>query len=305
MTERNRRLLWLVAVIVAFILGFLLGMRYCRKERSGGEGGGVVMGGHGGGGPGAAAHITPGTGGGNVKGGGGYLKIPVDTDSSGGGGQVAGGGGGDAGGGNGGGDATIRGDSGEYQKKHKPVDTLSTGFVAQLAEDQLTGHSPKEPPPPPDPRITTKTADDFSLDQTALPRYPMDVTRAFSAVSPKSDAPADTGTGAAFATSDSYDSVSSWYRHHMPAGSHAIDIDANKLKAMVKQLTPQNIMKMFTSSTDSQKTLDTTGVDSTGPGTKLSGWEIPDDGVHGKRSVTVLSAPGKPTTVIMSRSRRP
>lgn len=309
MTERNRRILWIIAVIVAFIIGFLLGLRYCRM-RSGGEGGGVVLGSGHGTGSGAPAHLGPGTGSGTAN-GGGYVKTPVDTDSAGGGGGAAAGGGGDAGGGGGSGNSNLPPDSGEFKKKPKPVDTLSTGFAAQLAQDQLTGRGPKDPPAPPDPRIKTKTADDFSLDQTALPRFPMDVTRAFSAVSTRSDIPADTGTATAFATSDSYDSVTSWYQHHMPTGSHETKIDVNEMKAMAKQLTPKNIMKMFgIQKKDSQPAPDTTAsdtaaTDTTAAGDRVSGWDLPDDGVHGKRSVMVLSAPGKPTTIIMSRSRRP
>ena len=305
MTERKRRILWTLAVIIAFIIGFLLGRRYCERHPSGGSGGGALIGHSGGGAGGGGGRFKPGTGGGTVNGGGGYLKSPSDTDTSGGGNAAAGGGGGaDAGGGNGGGDATLTPDSGEQKKLPKAVDTLSTGFVAHMSQDLLTGRGPKDPPPPPDPRIITKTADDFSLDQTALPRFPMDVTTAYSAVSIRTDVPADTGTATAFATSDSFDSVTSWYSHHMPAGSQGLNVDANKLKAMAKQLTPQNIMKMFTNSNDSAKPVDTAAVDSTGPGTKVSAWKLPDDGVHGERQVEVYYQPGKPTTILMSRSRR-
>lgn len=309
MTERNRRILWTIAVIVAFILGFLLGLRYCRM-RSGGEGGGVVLGSGSGAGSGAAAHLAPGSGSGTSS-GGGYLKTPVDTSDAGSGKATASGAGGsDAGGGNSSGNSNSPYDSGEFKKKPKPVDTLSTGFVAQLSQDQLNGRGPKDPPAPPGPQTNTKTADDFSLDQTALPRFPMDVTRAFSSVSTRSDIPADTGTATAFATSDSFDSVTSWYQHHMPAGSHETKIDVNEMKAMAKQLSPKNIMKMFGIQKDSPSVSDTAAsdtaaTDTTAAGDRVSGWDLPDDGVHGKRSVMVLSSPGKPTTIIMSRSRRP
>lgn len=306
MTERKRRVLWTLAVIIAFIIGFLLGRRYCERHPSGGSGGGALVGRGGGGGGGGGGSIKPGTGSGTAKGGGGYLKSPSDTDTSSGGNlRPDGGGTSVVSGGNGGGDANLTPDSGEQKKLPKPVDTLSTGFVAHMSQDLLTGRTPKDPPAPPDPRINTKTADDFSLDQTALPRFPMDVTTAYSAVSMRTDKPADTGTATAFATSDSFDSVTSWYSHHMPAGSQGINVDANKLKAMAKQLTPQNIMKMFTGSSDTAKPIDTAAVDSTGPGTKMSAWKLPDDGVHGERQVSVFYEPGRPTTILMTRSKRP
>lgn len=310
MTERKRRILWTIAVIVAFIIGFLLGLRYCRM-RSGGEGGGVMLGGGQGSGSGSPEKLGKGSGSGNSS-GGGYLKTPVDTTDAG-TGKAAnpnGAGGSDVGGGNSSGNSNTPFDSGEFKKHPKPVDTLSTGFVAKLSQDQLEGRGPKDPSPPPGPTVNTKTADDFSLDQTALPRFPMDVTRAFSSVSTRSDIPKDTGTATAFATSDSYDSVTSWYSHHMPLGSHETKIDVNEMKSMAKQLSPKNIMKMFGIQKDSQTASDsvasdTAATDTTAAGDRVSGWDLPDDGVHGKRSVMVISSPGKPTTIIMSRSRRP
>jgi len=306
MTERKRRLLWTLAVIIAFIIGFLLGRRYCERHMSGGSGGGVTLGKGGSAGGGGGGRFAPGSGGGTTKSNGGYLKTPVDTDSSGGGNAAPGGGGtSDAQGGNGGGNSETQYDSGEFKKKPKAVDTLSAGFVAQLSQDQLTGRAPTGPPPPPSPNVTTKTADDFSLDQTSLPRFPMDVKTAYSSVSTRSDKPADTGTATVFATSDSYDSVTSWYQHHMPASTHPLSVDAKKLSAIARQLTPKNIMKMFTDSNDSTKALDTAAVDSTVPDRKFTGWTIPDDGVHGQRTVMVVDEPGKPTTILMTRGKRP
>ncbi|HKV50063.1 MAG TPA: hypothetical protein VJO52_02585 [Gemmatimonadaceae bacterium] len=309
MTERKRRILWTIAVIVAFIIGFLLGLRYCRM-RSGGEGGGVILGRGQGSGSGSPEKLGKGSGSGTAS-GGGYLKTPVDTTDAGSGNAAgSGAGGGDAGSGNSSGNSNTPFDSGEFKKKPKPVDTLSTEFVARLSGDLLAGRGPKDPPAPPGPTVNTKTADDFSLDQTALPRFPMDVTRAFSSVSTRSDIPRDTGTATAFATSDSYDSVTSWYSHHMPAGSHETKFDVNEMKSMAKQLSPKNIMKMFGIQKDSQTASDTAAsdtaaTDTTAAGDRVSGWDLPDDGVHGKRSVMVISSPGKPTTIIMSRSRRP
>lgn len=306
MTEKKRRLLWSAAVIAAFIIGFLLGLKYCEMHRSGGEGGGLLKLKGGGGGAGnSPGKLGTGNGSGTAN-GSGYVKSPVDTDSST-GGQVAngGGGGGDAGKGGSKGNSDTPFDSGEFKKAPKPVDTLSAGFTAGLAHDLLTG-AEKGKPAPPGPHDSTATADDFSLDQTALPRFPMDVTTAYSAVSTRSDKPADTGTAAVFATKDSYDSVTSWYQHHMPNGAKTIGVDQNQLAALAKQLSPKNIAKMFGMSKDSAPApADTAAADSTPPDRRLTAWQLPDDGVHGERQVTVIDEPGKPTTVLMTRSKRP
>lgn len=306
MTERKRRLLWAASVIIAFILGFLLGRRYCLIGSSSG-GGGMVVGAGSGSGGGAKAHVSPGSGQGKIQPHGGNGKVGGDTDTV--GGAVNGlGGGGDLGGGGGGGGSSNIPPGDSLKKAPKQVDTLSGDFVAHMSGDLVMGD--KTPlSAPPDPRIKSKTADDFSLDATQLPRYPMDVTKAFSGISTRSDKPADTGTAAVFTSTDSYDSVTSWYRSHMPAGARETNADVNQMRALAKQLTPKNLLKMLGAQAPPQQgAQDSTPPppeDTTAQGSRIDGWQLPDDGVHGERSVLVMSTPGKPTTVLVSRSRRP
>lgn len=305
--QTKRRLLWAASIILAFIIGFLLGRRFCQLNGSAtSDAGQVVGGGHGNGG-GARAQLGPGSGQGKNKlnGGNGHTGAATDTV----GGDLNGSGGGDVkvggGNGNGGGDVPP-GDS--TKKPTKFVDTLSAGFAAHMSGDLATGD--KTPlTSPPDVRVKTKTADDFSLDATDLPRYPMNVTQAFSSVSIRTDKPADSGTAAVFSSSDKYDSVTAWYRSHMPAGARETNADVNQLRELAGQLSTKNIMKMLGAATGSRPvTPDTTpapAADTAGAGSRIDAWQLPDDGVHGVRSVAVISTPGKPTTVLMGRSRRP
>ena len=305
--ERKRRLLWAATIILAFILGFFLGRKFCQMNGTATSDAGQVVGGGTGNGGGAKEHFNPGSGQGKNKvQGGGNTHTGADTDTVGGNVNATGGGVVDVGGGNGNGD--VQAPTGDkFNKLPKQVDTLNAGFVAHLSGDLATGE--KTPlTSPPDVRVKTKTADDFSLDETELPRYPMNVTQAFSGVSIRTDNPADSGTAAVFSSSDSYDSVTAWYRSHMPAGAREINMDVNPLRQLATQLSPKNIMKMLGAATGSQQvTPDTTPAkpaDTTGAGSRVDGWQIPDDGVHGERSVTVISTPGKPTMVLMGRSRR-
>ncbi len=306
--QRKRRLLWAVSVILAFIIGFFLGRKFCQANGSAtSDAGQVVGGGHATGG-GSQARLRPGSGQGKNKlNGGGNAHTGADTDTVGGDLNASGSGVVDAGGGHGnGGENPVTGDS--LKKPPKLVDTLSSGFVAHFSGDLATGQ--KTPlGSAPDVRLKTKTADDFSLDATALPRYPMNVTQAFSSVSMRTDKPADTGTAAVFSSSDSYDSVTAWYRSHMPAGARETNADVNQLRQLAGQLSTKNIMKMLGAATGSRPvTPDTTpapAADTAGAGSRIDGWQLPDDGVHGERTVMVISTPGKPTTVLMGRSRRP
>lgn len=306
MTDRKRRALWIAGIIIAFILGFLLGRRYCRLNGDATSAAGQVVGMGGGNGGGAHEHITPGSGGGKISGGPANGNSGADTDTvgtppaNGNSGDVDVGGGHDKGSGD-----PALGD--KLDSLSKQVDTLSPGFVARLTGN-LVMNGTASTSAPPDPRVRTKTIDDFSLDATQLPRYPMDVTKAYSGISTRSDKPADTGTAAVFKTTDSYDSVTSWYRSHMPPGAHETNADVNQLRALANQLTPKNILKMLGAQSPQQAkdtaTPPPTPRDTAGQGSRMDGWQVPDDGVHGQRQVMVISSPGKPTTVMVSRVRQ-
>ena len=306
--QTKRRLLWAVSIILAFIIGFFLGRKFCQSNGSAtSDAGQVVGGGHANAGA-TRAQLGPGSGQAQNKvRGGGTGHSEADTDTVGGDMNAAGGSGVLGGGGNGNGSGDVP--PGDKSKKPPTqVDTLSAGFVAHMSGDLATGERTPLTSPP-DVRLKTKTADDFSLDATELPRYPMNVTQAFSGISTLTDKPADTGTAAVFSSSDTYDSVTAWYRSHMPPGAKETNADVNQLRQLATQLSPKNLMKMLGAATGSRPvTPDTTPpqpADTTAAGSRLDGWQLPDDGVHGERSVMVISTPGKPTTVLVSRSRRP
>ena len=306
--QTKRRLLWAVSIILAFIIGFFLGRKFCQSNGSAtSDAGQVVGGGHANAGA-NRAQLGPGSGQAQNKvRGGGSGHTGADTDTVGGDMNAAGGSGVQGGGGNGNGSGDVP--PGDKSKKPPTqVDTLSAGFVAHMSGDLATGERTPLTSPP-DVRLKTKTADDFSLDATELPRYPMNVTQAFSGISTLTDKPADTGTAAVFSSSDTYDSVTAWYRSHMPPGAKETNADVNQLRQLATQLSPKNLMKMLGAATGSRPvTPDTTPpqpADTTAAGSRLDGWQLLDDGVHGERSVMVISTPGKPTTVLVSRSRRP
>ena len=304
MSERNRRILWAASVILAFILGYLLGRWMCAREMaaSGGIGtGGVVA-------RGDPARATPGRvkiggGKGTASSSGGHSgNVEGGVDSANGGGANGGGGNADAG--NGGGSGVMPAGSGEFRKSPMTNDSLFGRYVAKLGDDTDDAGARRTDSGAPDPNVTTRVAHDFSLDETGLPRYPNAVTRVVSSVSTRADVPADSGTGCGIETSDSFRTVVAWYHEHMPPGWH--ETQAADLQRVAKQLTPKNIMKMLMPA-DASDTLvpSDTAVPGDGGGTSLAMWSAPDNGVHGKRSVMVTASPGKPTQIVMSREVKP
>ena len=153
------------------------------------------------------------------------------------------GGGGDDDGGNGSGSGVIPGGGGEFRKIPVENDSLFGRYVARLAEDRTsTGSSPNDSAPP-NPKIVTRVARDFSLDATGLPRYPS-TTRVVSSIATRPDMPADSGTGCGIESGDSYQAVVAWYDGHMPPGWHKMDL--GNLEQVANQFSAENIGKMLT-----------------------------------------------------------
>ena len=301
MTTATRRTLWGLAVVLAFIIGYLLGRRKCVKEMAAGGGGNtrvVAMGAPSSGDP---SHIKLGGGQGTASSSGGRsnaLDGGVDTVT----GDGGKGGGGDADAGGGGGSGVIPPGGGEFKKVPTENDSLFGRYVARLAQDrQSTGDVPPDSAPP-DPRIVTRVAHDFSFDATGLPRYP-NTTRVVSGVSTRPDMPADTGTAAGMETRDSYQTVNDWYRQQMPPDWHQMDM--GNLEHIAKRFSAENIGKMLMAAArgDTTPAADTTTADSTGQSVAI--WTAPDNDNHHNRSLMVTARPGTTTQVVMTRSVRP
>ena len=303
MSTRSRRLLWTASVILAFILGYLLARRRCVRDSAGASGMGntrVVAKGD----PSQSArsHIKLGTGEGAASSTGGTSgNIDGGVDTANGGGAAGGGGGADAG--NGGGSGVMPGGSGVFKKTPRESDSLFGNYVARLAEDQdNTGKRMSDSAV--DQNVTVRVANDFSLDGTGLPRYPNGVTRVMSSIAVRTDVPADTATGCALETHDSFQTVAAWYHQRVPSGWH--ETSTANLQQTAAKLSPENIMKMLMSG----DTSDTAAQADTGAaaGLEFAGWSAPydnADSTHSARSVMVIARPGEPTQVTMSRTVRP
>ncbi len=300
MSTRSRRLLWAASVIVAFILGYLLARWKCVRD-SGSAGGigteRVVV--NGAPSQSARSHIKLGTGQGAASSSGGTSSnIDGGVDTANGGGGA--GGGGDADAGNGGGSGVLPPGSGVFRKTPRESDSLFGRYVAHLAEDQDNAGKHMSDSAV-DNNVTTRVANDFSLDGTGLPRYPNGVARVMSSVAVRTDVPADTATGCAIETHDSFQTVAAWYHQHMPPGWH--EMSTGNLQQLAARLTPQNIMKMLMSgdTTDASTPADTGAA----AGVTFAGWSAPPDSTHSARSVMVVARPGEPTQITMSRRVRP
>ncbi|MGH7626677.1 MAG: hypothetical protein ACREOJ_15350 [Gemmatimonadaceae bacterium] len=301
----SRRLVWIAAVILAFILGYLLARHNCARDRLGGGtgSGGVVA--RGGSVVAAPSRGKVGGGPGDATSSGGRSNAGGDVDTSN-GGNGGGGGGGSDDPGKGGGSGNIPADSGSFKKSPRQTDSLSTNFVGGLASSKSKLGRATLDSAPPDPKRDTRTANDFSLDETGLPRYGGSVTHVVSSISTKADTPGDTGTAAGIMTTDSFETVTAWYHAHMPAGWHEVVL--GDLQQTAQQLSPQNIMKMLSQATGTGTSPDTTAtVAATPAGERKSValWTAPDNDHHRNRGIMVESLPGKPTTVLLKRTVQP
>jgi hypothetical protein len=300
MSPRTRRLVWAATIVIAFVIGYLLGRRACVKELASGGGGNTRVVAQGGPSESARSHVKLGTGEGSASSSGGRTNnIDGGVDSA--KGDGAAGGGGDEDAGSGGGNGDIPGGSGVFKKIPVENDSLFGHFVARLTkDDQSTGQYTSDSTP--DPGVVTRVAHDFSLDGTGLPRYP-NATRVVSSLATRRDVPADSGTACGIETRDSYDSVVAWYHQRVPAGWQAVNLGA--MERVAKQLSPDNIGKMLMSAVngDTAAVADTSAPASAG--TSVAIWTAPAGDAGGKRSVMVTARPGATTEIVMTRAVRP
>jgi hypothetical protein len=297
MTTSNRRVLWAASVIIAFVLGYLLGRRG-HECPSMSFGDGSVAGNSAGSPPGGPSRIrVKGKVEGEVK-SGGMSEGGGATKSGGGGGAGGGGGGDDEGGGNTRGSGEAFG-SGKLRADSDAAGSLGSEVIHGLASvtGGLGGSSASEQVGP---SIDTVTAPNFEYDLTGLPRY-SNVTRSMSGLSTRKDVRADTGTVAAMLTPDSFDSVASWYHTHVPSGWR--ETKMGNMEQMAAQLSPQNLAKMLSAAVSGAPAggSSATPADST-PGHSVAIWTAPDNDAHHYRGIMVVTTPGEATRVVLKRS---
>jgi hypothetical protein len=297
----------LLAVLLAFIMGFLLAwfLHKCPQPGGGGGGGGGAAGGGGGGGGGHGSTGSP------TKLGQGSGK-PGDFD----GGAAAGGNfkGGGGGGGDGHGDADLPsgppapdggtpGTAPDQPPANGSAKDFAGNLVMKSAEGKMsTGKSTLDTMPAGPPPANLLSAHDFTYDSTGLPRYASGVTQVASGLS------TDTvrhkkSTMAAIVTTDSFDQTVNWYKGQVPAGWHNSVI--GDMDAMSKALTPDAITNMISGAT-SGGPVDTTALTAAANGRK-NGVAVfnPPNQTTDSRSIMIISRPGQPTQILMTKKLQP
>lgn len=289
----------LFALLLAFVIGFLLAwfLKKCPQPGDGGGGGGTgssMSGGGGTGEKGGPNKLGQGSGGPGSGGGGG------------GGGQTPASGGPMSGSGNGDGDvASGDAPSGKPNTGDDPTGDMKTGenvagdLLIKSAEGKLSGKGkfddtvPAGPPPP-----NLLSAHDFTYDSTGLPRYSSAVTGIASGVS-NDTARHQKSTMATIVTTDSFDKVVDWYKGQVPAGWHASQV--GDMEGMSKALTPDAIGKMLSGAMNGGP-VDTASVTAAQNGHR-TGVAIfnPPDQTKDPRSIMIVVKPGSPTQVVMTK----
>lgn len=292
----------LFALLLAFVIGFLLAwfLKKCPQPGGGGGGGGTgssVSGGGGTGEKGSPNKLGQGSGGpGGGGGGGGGASAPVA------GGAINGSGNGDG--------DVASGDapSGKPGTGDDPGGEMKTGenvagdLLIKSAEGKLDGKgtmgdtAPAGPPPP-----NLLSAHDFTYDSTGLPRYSNAVTGVASGLSTDTVRHKKSSV-AAIVTTDSFDKVVDWYKSQMPAGWHASVI--GDMEGMAKALSPDAIGKML-SGAMSGGPVDTASITAAQNGHK-TGVAIfePPNQTADSRGIMVMVKPGSPTQIVMSKKLR-
>ena len=286
--QKSHWLLWIISLILAFLLGYLLAHRMapsCLQAAMRGGGGGAMSGGGGGG----AGKMDADLGGGGGEGDSMRLKrgVPGDTAGSGNGDDGLGAGKNHA-------DGTSP-DAGTVASKIDVND--AEGTARNMAGGQL-GLGPAAPDAsPPVSTSRTRSAGDFRYDRTMIPRYDGTVGKVGSALVTDSVRRTDSSSVVAISTPDSFDATVGWYRGHLPASwpeQKIADLDQ-----LAKQLTPQQIMQTF-------QQMRSGGATPTLPATAAADREqiaifAPSDSANNHRGVMIVQRGTKPTTILLQR----
>ncbi|MEO7039311.1 MAG: hypothetical protein ABI186_04680 [Candidatus Elarobacter sp.] len=291
----------LAALLLAFVIGFLLAwfLKKCPQPGEGGGGGGgggsSMAGGRAPGAPGAPDPMNGGPGAGAGGGGGG------------GGGLMAVGGGGNPEGGDGngenptgksppgkdGGGGDVARTTGRPGEEVAGDALLKSVEGNQSGKDFVTDTTPPGPPP-----ANFKSAPDFTYDSTGLPRYASGVTGIASGIS-NDTVRHRKSTTAAIVTTDSFDKVVDWYKGQVPPGWHSSQV--GDMEGMAKALSPDAIGKMLSGAMNGGP-VDTASVAAAQNGHK-TGVAIfdPPDKTKDPRSIMIVVKPGSPTQVMMMK----
>ena len=298
MNTRSRGLLWMLSVIVAFIIGYLLARRMCPDRiTSSGTGGDASTHAASQDSASAAARAAASAASGSgAAGGNGGPTSPSGNGGKAPGSEVAvsGASGGSSAGG------------GDDRSSPRASDSGGAGATSGTGAPK-PGGSPGGVDPSSMRDANTRGAADFSLDATGIPRYPNSVTKVASVLTLHPDTPGDSASRCVIVTSDSFDTVKQWYHSHLPADWHEQSVA--DLEQTAKQLSPENIMKMLGAAqqggTAPALPPAPSSSSSGGPRLSVAIWSAPDNGAHSERQVMVKAMAGQPTQVDMSRTVRP
>ena len=288
--KRSRWLLWLLSLVAAFILGWFL--HKCPHKSTLDGGVGDAMSGGPGNGVAGAGKLAAGGGGGGGGGLGGGAPIKQGTGLENQGTPMDGEMPPDPGNG-------ANGDGTDQSKGGGQMPDVSGfgNYVSNLAGGEGAGPRPGDVTTPAYETVQ-KSAQDFSLDHTGLPRYPNQM-RVMSGTAMRTDIPGDSSTAAVIESGDSFAKVADWYHAKIPPGWKETRMD--DMQKTAQMVSPDAIKKaLMAYATGTPATPDSAPAAPPGPAVAI--WEAPADGSPVRRSVMVSTLPGKPTIIYMSKA---
>lgn len=305
---------WVLAIVVFFLLGVLLGRLFGPKCPE--CPGGASSGGAGAAASGRGQPLQPGVGKAPV--GGKPVSGPADADAGGGASKIDppdGSGkiiphdltGADVGGG---GVGERKADTDNAPPDHAPHMTVDEqkleGDVALLAAGKPL-YGTAQAPPTAEPTLGKKSfiARDFTYDKTNLPRYPTGVSVVASSVSyvitlKTGDHTGAYGTGAGIVTTSSFGDVVAWYQSNVPPGWQSTTIgDFSQLAQRAKTLSGDKIMQLLLGQTG-ETTRAGNAAAAPVPNISMSLFKPPGVAAATQNSsIMIIQEEGKPVTVYL------
>ena len=155
--------------------------------------------------------------------------------------------------------------------------------------------------------VKVMSAPDFSYDKTGLPRYPDQNKSVYSAISYPLPGRTDVyGSGSGIVTGSGFEDVVAWYQKSLPPGWSNSATGTDQLETVAQTLSPNKIMQMLSGSSDAT-TAKQVGENHAADAAERTRLAMfsPPAGTKGEPGIMIVQRGDRPVTIMMKNAIPP
>ena len=154
--------------------------------------------------------------------------------------------------------------------------------------------------------VKVMSAPDFTYDKTGLPRYPDQNKAVYSAISYPLPGRTDVyGSGSGIVTGSGFNDVVAWYQKSLPPGWSNSATSTDQLETVAQTLTPEKIMQMLSGSSDATTAKQVGEIHAADADRARLSMFSPPAGTKGDPGVMIVQRGAGPVTIMMQNRLAP